>query len=80
MIGAGTGAGAAGVTGAGVTETAGVTGTGAATGGAGGVGLGATDAPGGRSPDMSKGAVCAWAKAEAFSRRSEAATMLFIRH
>ncbi|GLR61286.1 hypothetical protein GCM10007919_60150 [Rhizobium indigoferae] len=48
-------------------------------GGGGGVNLGATDAPGGRSPDMSKGAVCAWAKAEAFSRRSEAATILLIR-
>jgi hypothetical protein len=44
-----------------------------------GVNLGVMDAPGGRSPDMSKGAVCAWAKAEAFSRRSEAAAILLIR-
>lgn len=63
-----------------MTETGGVTGTGAvAAGGVGDVNLGVTDAPGGRSPDMSKGAVCAWAKAEAFSRRSEAATILLIR-
>lgn len=64
-----------------MTETGGVTGTGAvaAAGGVGDVNLGVTDAPGGRSPDMSKGAVWAWAKAEAFSRRSEAATMLLIR-
>jgi hypothetical protein len=66
-----------------MTETGGVTGTGVMTAGGaacvGGVNLGPTDAPGGRSPDMSKGAVCAWAKAEAFSRRSEAATILLIR-
>lgn len=50
-----------------------------AVGGVGGVNLGVTDSPGGRSPDMSKGAVCAWAKAEAFNRRSEAATIFLIR-
>jgi len=62
-----------------MTETGGVTGTGAGAGdGVGDVNLGVTDAPGGRSPDMSKGAVCAWAKVEAFSRRSEAATILLI--
>lgn len=62
-----------------MTETGGVTGTGAVAAGVGDVNLGVTDAPGGRSPDMSNGAVCAWAKAEAFSRRSEAATILLIR-
>lgn len=74
------GAGAAGAAGAGVTETGGVTGAGAvAAGGAAGVNLGVTGAPGGRSPDMSKGAVCAWTKTEVFSRRSEAATIVLIR-
>ena len=58
VTGAATGAGAAGAAGAGETETGGVTGAGAfAAGGAAGVNRGATGAPGGRSPDISKGAV-----------------------
>ncbi|MBB4190271.1 hypothetical protein GGD53_000387 [Rhizobium aethiopicum] len=58
-----------------------MTGTGAvAAGGTGGVNLGAVDASGGRSPDMSNGAVCAWVTAGACNRRSAAATIFLIRH